>query len=153
MRFRLHCSAAIRRNLIASSDSAAGRCHPPTAWPCCAELHHGPLGISERISFLLHQWSQRDLREMKDGCPLMSLVGLNNRYYRPICNTGRSISIKERVSCGKLKAKTPKVLKATILEKAGGHRGTQRYEQSGKHPVMKHAFCSAHRSFTHRIAP
>src|SRR5258706_11766650 len=50
-----------------------------------------------QLALLLYDWSKRDLlREMNEGCPLISLVGLNNRYVLGFASWVRTMSATER---------------------------------------------------------
>src|SRR6266404_3854008 len=45
----------------------------------------------------LYEWSFRDfVRELEEGCPLLSTLGLNNRYVAAFVSWNETLSLRER---------------------------------------------------------
>jgi hypothetical protein len=90
----------------------------------------------------LYEWSLRDfIRELEEGCPLMSTLGLNNRSVAAFVAWNESLSLKERSPLARALARRchKNALKVTSLDRTL----VMDLAASGRHPLQSR--CPAYR--------
>jgi hypothetical protein len=77
----------------------------------------------DAFALRLYDWSLTDLlRELAEGCPLMSLVGLNNRYVAAFVSLVRTLSPEERANWARMLTRRTHERAATLRGEALGRQ-------------------------------